>query len=50
MASTVKEFREQPVNVRAIIVSSMGAVYSQSMTEFWKILACSSQEMQKLGR
>jgi hypothetical protein len=50
LASAVKELRQQPVNVTAIIVSSMGAGYSQSLKELRKILGCSRREMQKLGR
>jgi hypothetical protein len=34
----------------AMIVSSMGAVYLQSLKDLQKILRCSDQEMRKLGR
>jgi hypothetical protein len=50
LATALRGLRQQPVNVTAIIVSSMGAVYSQSLKELRKILGCSSREMQKLGR
>jgi hypothetical protein len=45
LASMLRELRQQPVNVTAIIVSSMGAVCSQSLKELRKILGCSSREM-----
>jgi hypothetical protein len=50
LANALRGLRQQPVNVTAIIVSSMGAVYSQSLKELRKILGCSNREMQKLGR
>jgi hypothetical protein len=50
LANALRELRQQPVNVTVIRVSSMGAVYSQSLKELRKILGCRSREMQKLGR
>jgi hypothetical protein len=50
LESALRELRQQPVNVTVIIVSSMGAVYSQSLKELRKILGRSSQEMHELGR
>jgi hypothetical protein len=50
LAEALRILKQQPVNVTAIIVSSMGAVYPQSLKELRKILGCSSREAQKLGR
>jgi hypothetical protein len=50
LASALRKLRQQPVNVTAIIVSSMGAVSSQLLKELRKILGYSSREMQKLGK
>jgi hypothetical protein len=50
LASALRELRQQPMNVTVLIVSSMGAVCSQSLKELQKVLGCGSREMQKLGR
>jgi hypothetical protein len=50
LAKALRILKQQPVNVTAIIVSSMGAVSPQSLKELRKILGCSSREAQKLGR
>jgi hypothetical protein len=49
-ASPLRKLRQQPVNVTAMIVSSMGAVYSQSLKELRKSLGCSSREMQRRSK
>jgi hypothetical protein len=41
---------EVKVRVTAVIVSSMGAVYGQSMKDLQKVLRCNDKEMKKLAR
>jgi hypothetical protein len=50
LADALGRLKQQPVNVTAVIVSSMGAVYPQSLKDLRSILQCSSKEIQKLGR
>jgi hypothetical protein len=50
LANALGRLRQQPVNVTAVIVSSMGAVYPKSLKELRKILCCTSREIRKLGR
>jgi hypothetical protein len=42
--------RHSQVNVTAIIVSSIRAIYSHSLKDLWIILHCDSRATQKLGR
>jgi hypothetical protein len=49
LANALRRLRQQPVNVTAVIVSSMGAVYSKSLKELRKILCCTSREIRQLG-
>jgi hypothetical protein len=50
LADALGRVRQQPVNVTAVIVSSMGAVYPESLKDLRSILQCSSREIQKLGQ
>jgi hypothetical protein len=50
LANTLEMLRHSHVNVTAVIVSSMGAVYPQSLRDLRAILHCDSRETQKLGR
>jgi hypothetical protein len=49
-AKEVRAIRGQQVNVMAVIVSSMGAVYLRSLRALRRILNCSASELPKLGK
>jgi hypothetical protein len=50
LANELKLLRHHEVNVTAIIVSSMGAVYGPSLQELRRILGCNDREIRKLGK
>jgi hypothetical protein len=50
LGEALNTLRQQPLNVTAVRVSLMGAVYPQSLKELRKILGRSRRETQKLGR
>jgi hypothetical protein len=50
LAKEVRAIRGQQVNVTAIIVSSMGAVYAPSLKALQRILNCSASELHRLGK
>jgi hypothetical protein len=50
LAQEVARLREQRVRITAVIVSSMGAVYEESLRDLQGILRCTNKEIQKLGR
>jgi hypothetical protein len=42
--------RQEEIRVTAVIVSSIGAIYLQSLIDLQKVLRYSDQKMRKLGR
>ena len=50
LARNLKRLRREEVRVTAVIVSSMGAVYDQSLKDLQKVLGCTDREMKKLGK
>jgi hypothetical protein len=50
LARTLKQLRQEQVRITAVIVSSMGAVYNQSMKDLQKVLGCTDEKMRKLGQ
>jgi hypothetical protein len=50
IAKELRAIRGQQVNVTAIIVSSMGAVYAPSLKALKRILNCSASELHRLGK
>jgi hypothetical protein len=50
LARELRRIRHQPVNVTAMIVSSMGAVYGPSLKLLGTILGCSDREIRRLGQ
>jgi hypothetical protein len=50
LATELRRLRHQMVNVTAVIVSSMGAIYPQSLKLLKGILECSDRETSRLGK
>jgi hypothetical protein len=50
LAMSFKRLQREHAQITAVIVSSMGAVYDQSLKDLQKVLGCTDQEMRKLGR
>ena len=50
LATAIRERTQRPVNVTAVIVSSMGAVHPQTLKDLRAILQCGSRDLQMLGR
>jgi hypothetical protein len=50
LARTMARLCGKQVRVTAVIVSSMGAVYNESLKELQKVLKCNTKEMRKLGK
>jgi hypothetical protein len=50
LVNALRMLRHYQVNVTAVIISSKGAVYSQSLKDLRAILHCHRRETHKLGR
>jgi hypothetical protein len=50
LAMNLKQHRRSEVRITAVIVSSMGAVYNQSLKNLRKVMGCTDQKIRKLGR
>jgi hypothetical protein len=50
LAMNLKQHRQSEVRITAVIVSSMGAVYNQSLKDLQKVIGCTDQKIRKLGR
>jgi hypothetical protein len=50
LAQELSKLRHEGVRVTAVIVSSLGAVYIQSLKDFHTVLRCDDRQLKKLGR
>jgi hypothetical protein len=50
LANEVRALRHQPVRITAVLVSSMGPVYTPSLRRIEKVLGCSMRDLRILGR
>jgi hypothetical protein len=50
LARTLMKLRRGKVRVTVVIVSSMGAVYGESLKDLQQVLRCTDRELKKLGR
>ena len=50
LAEELRQLRRQDVRVTAVIVSSMGAVYTPSLKDMQKVLKCTDRQIKEIGK